>query len=124
MEVNAEQGVVKYSKLIEDDATIDNEPSLILSQDSTINHPNVENKQKKIGSKTKVAFKTLVGLSLVLLTIVTGLVVGLFVMDMKIQSLNHQNQDLVQSNKNLQASNQSLSHDLKKHERCCKHKQS
>ena len=100
MEVNAEQGVVKYSKLIEDDATMDNEPSLILSQDATINHPSVKKTQRKIG------FKTLVGLSLVLLMIVTGLVVGLFVMDMKIQRLNHQNLDL-------QARNQSLSYDLK-----------
>ena len=100
MEVNAEQGVVKYSKLIEDDATIDNEPSLILSQDATINHQIVKETQRKIG------FKTLVGLSLVLLMIVTGLVVGLFVMDMKIQRLNHQNLDL-------QARNQSLSYDLK-----------
>ena len=106
MEVNAEQGVVKYSKLIEDDATMDNEPSLILSQDATINHPSVKKTQRKIG------FKTLVGLSLVLLMIVTGLVVGLFVMDMKIQRLNHQNQDLVQAAKTFEARNKSLSQDL------------
>ena len=60
MEVNAEKGFVKYSKLIEDDAKMDNEPSLILSQDATSNHPNVKNKQGKDGCKI------LVGLSLFL----------------------------------------------------------
>ena len=112
MEVNAEEGVVKYSKLIEDNAKMDYEPSLILYQDSTLNHQNVKNKQPKDNSKTKVAFKTLIGLSLFLLLIVIGLVAGVFAMDVKVQRLNQQNQDLVQTAKHLQARNQSLSHDL------------
>ena len=103
MEVNAEEGVVKYSKLIEDNSIEDNAKvdiaaAIILSQDAAINHPYVKDELQKVRSKTKVAFKTLVGLSLFLLMIVTGLVAGLFVMDKKIQRLNHQNQDLVQSN--------------------------
>ena len=36
MEVNAEKGFAKYSKLIEDNDKTDSEPSLILSQDSTL----------------------------------------------------------------------------------------
>ena len=52
MEVNAEKGFAKYSKLIEDNAKMDNEPSLILSQDSTTNHPNDKNEQPKVNSKT------------------------------------------------------------------------
>ena len=112
MEVNAEKGFAKYSKLIEDNAKMDYEPSLILSQNGLSNHPKVKNAQPKVNSKTKVAFKTLIGLSSFLLLIVIGLVAGLFVMDMKIQRLNHQNQNLVQSNQHLQARNQSLSNDL------------
>ena len=117
MEVNAEEAVVKYSKLVEQNAMEEKEASLILSQ-KTIhklkpeklvlegiennNYPSntkIENfgvdiNLKFKGKQRKFGYKTLFGLSLAFLMIVTGLIAGLFVMDMKIQSLKLQNKDL------------------------------
>ena len=116
MEVNAEEGVVKYSKLIEQNVK-DNEPCLILSQktidklkpeklvlngiennkypaNTIMEDSGVDLNLKFKGKQRKFGFKTLFGLSLAFLMIVTGLIAGLFVMDTKIQSLKLQNKDL------------------------------
>ena len=110
MEVNAEDGVVKYSKLIEEN---DTEASLIWSQktmdklnpnelvlagiensdypaNNTMEDTGVDLNGKISEKHQKFGFKPLVGLSLALLIIVFGLIAGLFVMDTKNQSLKLQ----------------------------------
>ena len=113
MEINAEEGVVKYSKLIEQKAKQDNEPSLIVSQ-KTINklkpeelvldgienndypantkmeNSGVHHNSKIKGNQQKVGYKPLVGLGLVFLMIVTGLIAGLFTISKENQSLKLQ----------------------------------
>ena len=120
MEVNAQEGYAKYSKLVEDNPRKDNETleamdkqkaeKLVLAWFENNNPPNSKETQGKIG------LKTLVGLSFVFLMIVIGLVAGLIVMDMKIKKLEHQNENLVQKLKaqenitqGLKAQNQNLS---------------
>ena len=109
MEINPEEGAIKYSKLIEQNAE-DKEPSLILSQ-KTIdklkpeklvlegiennNYPSntkieefeVNLNLKFKGKQRKFGFKTLLGLSLAFLSIVAGLIAGLLFMHMKVQNL-------------------------------------
>ena len=110
MEVNNEKCVVQFSKLIEEqNVKRDNETTFVLSKETldkikaevlvsagleNNNHPNIKRTEKKLG------FKTLIGLSLAFLMIVAGLVSGLIMMDMEIQSLKHQNQDLTLQNEN------------------------
>ena len=120
MEVNAEEGVVKYSKLIEQKAMQDNEPSLIVSQ-KTINklkpeelvldgienndypantkmeNSGVHHNSKIKGNQQKVGYKPLVGLGLVFLMIVTGLIAGLFTISKENQRLKLQIQNLTQN---------------------------
>ena len=109
MEINPEEGTIKYSKLIEQNAE-DKEPSLILSQ-KTIdklkpeklvlegiennNYPSnakveqfgVDLSLKLKGKERKFGFKTLVGLCLAILMIVIGLIAGLFVMKLQNEDL-------------------------------------
>ena len=109
MEVNNDKCVVQFSKLIEENVKRDNETTLVLSKETldkikaevlvsagleNNNHPNIKRTEKKLG------FKTLIGLSLAFLMIVAGLVSGLIMMDMEIQTLKHQNQDLTLQNEN------------------------
>ena len=117
MEVNAEEGVVKYSKLIEQNAEQDKKASLILSQ-KTIdklkpekldlegiennNYPSnakfeefgVDLNLNFKGKQRNIAFKTLVGLSLTFLLTVTGLITGLFLLSIENQSLEIQIKNL------------------------------
>ena len=123
MEVNAENGFAKYSKLVEDNPRKDNETQeamdkqseekLVLTWCENNNPPKAKDTQGKIG------LKTLVGLTFFFLMIVTGLVAGLIVMDMKIKKLEHQNENLVQNlrsqeniSQGLKAQNQNISVNL------------
>ena len=138
MEVNAEKGFAKYSKLLEDKVKKNKDISLILAQEikekqktETFAPAIIENNKCKGNSKIeanriksevnqwKFGLKTLVGLSLAFLMIVTGLVVVLLVMSMENQRLNQQNQNLVwdldtqkQISNNCKAETQSLVCDL------------
>ena len=102
MEVNTGKGFAKYSKLFEDNPRKDNqsmdkqrEEKLDLTWIDNNNPPNTKETQGKIG------LKSLVGLVLAFLIIVTGLVAGLIVMDMKIKKLERQNEILELQNENL-----------------------
>ena len=123
MEVNSDEGFAKYSKLVEDNPRKDNESQdsiekvkaekLVLAWFNNNNPPNTKEMQGRLG------LKTLVGLTFVILMIVTGLVAGLIVMDMKIKKLEYQNENLVQNLKSqgkiaqgLKAKNQNLSTNL------------
>ena len=138
MEVNAEKGVAKYSKLLEDKVKKNNDISLILAQEikekqktETLAPAMIENnnckgnvKNEQNGAKSevnqkKVGLKTLVGLALAFMMIVAGLVAILLVMSMENQRLNKQNQNLVrdletqkQISKNYKAQTQSLVRDI------------
>ena len=105
MEVNAEKSFAKYSKLAKDIRKKDNQTQesmdtqkaekLVLTWFENNNSPKAKDTQGKIG------LKTLVGLSFVFLMIVTGLVVGLIVMDTKIKKLEYKNENLEHQNENL-----------------------
>ena len=94
MEVNAEKGFAKYSKLVEDNPGKDNktqeveaidkqrEEKLVLTWFENNNSPKAKDTQGKIG------LKTLVGLSFVFLMIVAGLVAGLIILSMENQELD------------------------------------
>ena len=113
MEVNAENIFAKYSKLVEDNPKKDNETQetmdkhkaekLVLAWFEHNDPPITKEKQGKMD------LKTLVGLSIVILMIFTGLASGLIIMDMKIKQLEHQNQNLVQDLR----SQEKISHDLR-----------
>ena len=117
MEDNSEEGVVKYSKLIEQNVEKALEPTLILSQttmeklqpedmvlegiennnypsNSKIEEFGVDLNLNFKGRQKKFGLKTLVGLSLFLLMIVTGLVAGLIIMSMENHNLKHQSQEM------------------------------
>ena len=87
MEDKAEKSVVKYSKLFEDNS------SLIMFQE-TIDKQKRTNELTSAGIVNKASLKALIGLSLAFLIIITGLVVGLIVMNMKVQKLEQENQSL------------------------------
>ena len=117
MEVNSEKGFAKYSRF--DNGKKDNETSLILSTESlnkvepaklvlaateNYNYPangddvkdfGFDSKMEVEGNQRKLGLKTLLGLSLAFLMVAAGLVAGLFIMDLKIQRLDQQNQNLV-----------------------------
>ena len=96
MELNSEKSFVKYSELIQENAERENEIFLTSSQKS-MDKLNVEkldfegienNTNVKIKrSQKNFGLKTLVGLSLVFLMIVTGLIAGLLILNLKIQNL-------------------------------------
>ena len=103
MEVNAEPDVIKYSKLLEHDAKdkIDME-KLVLKGIANNNYPSnvkiedfgVDLNLKIKGKQRKFGFKTLAGLFLTFLMIVTGLIAGLVIISMENQSLKLQNGNL------------------------------
>ena len=112
MEVNTDKGFARYSKLIEDNPRKDietqeaignqREEKLRLTLFENNNPPNTKEAQGKIG------LKILVGLSFVFLMIVSILIAGLIVMDMKIKKLEHQNENLVQNLKSCENMSQGL----------------
>ena len=129
MEANAEEGVVKYSKLMEDNAKTENETSLNkLKAENLVlagfgNNTYPENvKIEVIGddfkgkiNKDKVGLKTLVlGLSLAFLVIIAGLGTGLIILSKEFQNLsNAQNSSMAQI-RDLKAQNEDYRKDLKK----------
>ena len=96
MEAISEKSFVKYSELIQGNAEKEDEIFLTSSQKS-MDKLNVEkldlagienNTNVKIKrSQKNFGLKTLVGLSLVFLMIVTGLIAGLLILNLKIQNL-------------------------------------
>ena len=111
MEVNAEEGIVKYSKLVEDKTEEDKETFMVLSPESISKPEDKKLAPVRIGkdTKRKVGWKTLIGLSLVFSMIVAGLVTELIMMKRYIQSLKQLNQDMDSKLK----SQQKLAQDLK-----------
>ena len=95
MEVNPENGFAKYSKLDEENVleeTIDNQNKTLSGKDIHLANANIKNsglefKKKFQGSQNKLGSKALIGLSVSVFMIVTGLVAGLFIMDSKNQTL-------------------------------------
>ena len=98
MEVNAEKGFAKYSKLVKEnvlEGTMDNQnkaetknnnyPANVKIEDFGLNF-----KRKIKGYQSKLGLKTLIGLSLTFLMIVSGLIAGLFIMNLKIQKSQQQ----------------------------------
>ena len=86
MEDKAEKSVVKYTKLFEDNS------SFIMFQDTI-----EKQKTKELASEgivNKDSLKALIGLSLIFLMIIIGLVVGLILMNMKVQKLEQENHNL------------------------------
>ena len=112
MEDKAEKSVVKYSKLFEDNS------SLIIFQETIDKQKTKE--LTSAGIVNKDSLKALIGLSLAFLIIITGLVVGLIVMNMKVQKLEQENQSLrkdlksqEQMAKGFKAQNQNILDELK-----------
>ena len=102
MEFNAEEGFVKYSK-----------------SNAKMDLFGVDLNLKIKGKQIKFGLKTLAGLLLATLMIVTGLIVGLTITSMDIQKLKHENQHLQQDlktqkqiAKELKAKNEILSTNL------------
>ena len=102
-EVNAEKGLVKYSKLIEDNPLKEKATCLILSEDKTIVK---DPKQKNYP-------KILIGLSFALLMIVIGLIAGLLVMDMENKKLAQNLKAQENISQDFKAQTQELHLDLK-----------
>ena len=91
MEVNAEKGFAKYSKLVQEnvlegptETKNSNYPANVKIEDFGLNF-----KRKIKGYQSKLGLKTLIGLSLTFLMIVSGLIAGLFIMNLKIQKSQH-----------------------------------
>ena len=112
MDVNIEKGFARYSKLLEDNPMKGKAVCLILPQ----KHSDKKKAEKLVsggkGTKQKVNLKTLMGLSFAFLIIVSGLIGGLFVMDMKNKKLQHNLKSQESISKDLKAKNQDLSLDL------------
>ena len=95
MEVNPENGFVKYSKLAEENVleeTMDNQNKTATGNNIHLANAKIEDsglefKKKFQGNQDKFGTKALIGLSLSFLMIVTGLVAGLFILDSKNQTL-------------------------------------
>ena len=87
MEINAEKGFAKYSKLNEDNPGKDNEiqEGIIKQREENLVLMGFENNNLPNGKETQGNLKTLVGLTFFFLMIVTGLVAGLIVMDLKMK---------------------------------------
>ena len=123
MEVNAEKGFAKYSKLVEDNPGKDNKTQEVEAIDKQREEKLVltwfENNNPPNAKETQGNLKTLLGFIFVFLMIVTGLIAGLIVMDLKIKKLEHQNENLAQNLKaqenisqGLKAQNQNLSNTI------------
>ena len=123
MEVNAEKGFAKYSKLVEDNPGKDNKTQEVEAIDKQREEKLVltwfENNNPPNAKETQGNLKTLFGFIFVFLMIVTGLIAGLIVMDLKIKKLEHQNENLAQNLKaqenisqGLKAQNQNLSNTI------------
>ena len=126
MEVNSENGFVKYSRLVEENAqdfetssisqeVVDNQRVEILAS-ANIEKRNLLNAKPE---RQKICLKPLVGLSLAFMVIVSGLVAGLIVISMRNQKLELKNQNLVQYlefkekiGKDLKAQNENIFWDL------------
>ena len=95
MEVNTENGFAKYSKLTEENVleeTMDNQNKTatrnnIHLANAKIEDSGLEFKKKFQGNQNKLGSKALIGLSVSVFMIVTGLVAGLFIMVSKNQNL-------------------------------------
>ena len=95
MEVNAEKGFAKYSKLVKEnvlEGTMDNQNKAETKNNNYPANVKIEDfglnlKRKIKGYQSKLGLKTLIGL---LLMIVSGLIAGLFIMNLKIQKSQQQ----------------------------------
>ena len=106
MEVDSEKGFVgfaKYSKLVEDNPKKDNETTMDKekAEKLVVSWFENNNPQSTKDSRGKIGFKPFIGLSCIFLMIVAGLVSGLIIMAMKIQSLKETVSILDQQNQNL-----------------------
>ena len=110
MEVNAEKGFAKYSKLVKEnvlEGTMDNQNKAETKNNNYPANVKIEDfgldfKRKIKGYQSKLGLKTLIGLILTFLMIVSGLIAGLFIMNLKIQKSQHQiNQGFKAQNENI-----------------------
>ena len=112
MDANIEKGFARYSKLLEDNPIKGKAVCLILPQ----KHLDKQRAEKLVSAgkdtKQKVDHKTLMGLSFAFLMIVSGLIAGLFVMDMKNKKLLQNLKSQEKICQDLKAKNQDLSLDL------------
>ena len=98
MEVNAEKGFAKYSKLVKEnvlEGTMDNQNKAETKNNNYPANVKIEDfglnlKRKIKGYQSKLGLKTLIGLILTFLMIVSGLIAGLFIMNLKIQKSQQQ----------------------------------
>ena len=122
MELNVERDFAKYSKFGNGDNSLnDNETVFIMSQNEkttekkwSSNDESTDNQKVKIGNleaiqkleieflkRWKIGPKTLAGVFLVVLMMISGLIAGLFIMDMENQRLKLQIQDDKAQNQDL-----------------------
>ena len=112
MDVNIEKGFARYSKLLEDNPMKGKAVCLILPQ----KHSDKKKVEKLVsggkGTKQTINLKTVMGISFAFLMIVSGLIAGLFVMDMKNKKLLQNLKSQEKISQDLKAKNQDLSDDL------------
>ena len=109
MEVNPENGFVKYSKLAEENVleeTIDNQNKTLTGNNIHLANAKIEDsglefKKKFQGNQDKFGTKALIGLSLSFLMIVTGLVAGLFIKNQNLANNLSRSQHQIVQNENL-----------------------
>ena len=112
MDVNIEKGFARYSKLLEDNPMKGKAVCLILPQ----KHSDKKKVEKLVsggkGTKQTINLKTVMGISFAFLMIVSGLIAGLFVMDMKNKKLLQNLKSQEKTSQDLKAKNQELAFDL------------
>lgn len=118
MEINSEKGFAKYSKLAEESMNNQRNEKIAgtvsnnYPANAKINNSGLDFKEKIIGNQSKIRSKTLIGLSLSILVIVSGLIAGLFIMDLKSKNLVKDLEFQQQIAQNFKAQNQNLMHVL------------